>query len=189
MGMDVYGKNPKLKSPKPIRPENFDDKAEMETYFEQMEKFEAENVGFYFRNNVWWWRPLADYVIRFTKVTDGKGWGENSGFGADEQEATQIAKQLFHLIESGHTKEYADRYEKERKEMELHNKKVGKEVQEWQKKNKLTDIAPRDYPPHHYKTWNKMTKQEKFASHYPFSVKNVKEFAKFSEASGGFEIC
>ena len=189
MGMDVYGKNPKLKSPKPIRPENFDDKAEMETYFEQMEKFEAENVGFYFRNNVWWWRPLADYVIRFTKVTDGKGWGENSGFGADEQEATQIAKQLFHLIESGHTKEYADRYEKERKEMELHNKKVGKEVQEWQKKNKLTDIAPRDYPPHHYKTWNKMTKQEKFASHYPVSVKNVKEFAKFSEASGGFEIC
>ena len=48
MGMDVYGKNPKLKSPKPIRPENFDDKAEMETYFEQMESLKQRTLAFIF---------------------------------------------------------------------------------------------------------------------------------------------
>ena len=26
----------------------------------------------YFRNNVWWWRRLADYVCEFTGVVDEK---------------------------------------------------------------------------------------------------------------------
>ena len=28
--------------------------------------------GEYFRNNVWWWRRLADYVCEYTGVVDEK---------------------------------------------------------------------------------------------------------------------
>ncbi len=28
-----------------------------------------------------------------------------------------------------------------------------------------------------------------FATHYPFDLENVREFARFLRASGGFEIC
>jgi hypothetical protein len=66
MGMDVYGLNPKLKSEKPKLDWNSASEKERDDYFEQMNKFEEENKGYYFRNNVWWWRPLADYIIEFT---------------------------------------------------------------------------------------------------------------------------
>ena len=59
MGMDVYGLNPKLKSEKPKLDWNTASEKERDDYFEQMNKFEEENKGYYFRNNVWHWRPLA----------------------------------------------------------------------------------------------------------------------------------
>jgi hypothetical protein len=38
---------------------------EKKKYFEAREKFnQTNNPGYYFRNNVWWWRPLADYVLQ-----------------------------------------------------------------------------------------------------------------------------
>ena len=65
MGMDVYGLAPKTKGEKPtidwsLKPSDEESKA----YFDAKDIFEKENVGYYFRNNVWWWRPLLDYVYQ-----------------------------------------------------------------------------------------------------------------------------
>jgi len=63
MGMDVYGENPKLISAKPVQPDFGDaTQEEKDQYFNDLEEFERTNVGYYFRNNVWWWRPLWMYV-------------------------------------------------------------------------------------------------------------------------------
>ena len=76
MGMDVYGRNPKqnkLLSEFPVyykfKDMDFKDKwkeldkdEKLRTkYWKEMENYEEVNVGYYFRNNVWWWRPLWNY--------------------------------------------------------------------------------------------------------------------------------
>ena len=52
MGFDIYGLNPKLKSERPKIDWNNHTKAEADQYFKDVEKFEKENPGYYFRNNV-----------------------------------------------------------------------------------------------------------------------------------------
>ena len=68
MGFDIHGMNPIVrKGKKPEIPEGLyegkkiDEKI-VDEYYEKKWKFEEENVGAYFRNNVWWWRGLWDYV-------------------------------------------------------------------------------------------------------------------------------
>ena len=76
MGMDVHGLNPKQNkklSDFPVM-EKFDamdfsdkwkildkDEKTREQYCEEKDKWESVNPGIYFRNNVWWWRPLWNY--------------------------------------------------------------------------------------------------------------------------------
>ena len=71
MGFDLNGLNPKnIEIEKPKRPTDvykLSDK-EQEKYFKKQNKY-LEQSGTYFRNNVWWWRPLAEYVIEHTKVS------------------------------------------------------------------------------------------------------------------------
>ena len=67
MGFDIYGLKPKLKSKQPsIDWDKNPSKEETKKYFEEREKFNQTNKGYYFRNNVWWWRPLADYILQIT---------------------------------------------------------------------------------------------------------------------------
>ena len=161
-----------------------------------MDIFEEQNKGYYFRNNVWWWRPLAEYVLEHTKViTDPKkieGFGYNDGVEIDEEEAVQIAKQLKHLIKTGHTKKYEEEYMVVYKKAELHNKKVQKELESFQKamdKKHGKDIAPINYPKEDKEKWDAIYSKKDWNGGYPFSEKNVKEFAEFAEQSGGFQIC
>ena len=55
MGMDVYGRNPTTKQ------------------------------GEYFRNNVWWWHPLADYCTSVAPdiTAQCNSWHHNDGDGLD----------------------------------------------------------------------------------------------------------
>ena len=199
MGFDLYGLNPKIKegSVKPERPNwNTATETEKDEYYSALDSFEAQNKGVYFRNNVWWWRPLAQYVIEQTKViTDQKkidGFRYNDGVEISEEEAVQIAQQLKHLIKIGHTKKYEHVYMMTYKKAELNNKKVQKELDSFQKamdKKHGKDIAPAEYPKEDFAKWNAIYAKMDNNGSYPFSEKNVKEFAEFAEQSGGFQIC
>ena len=199
MGFDLYGMNP-YNPNKAIKPEmDWDSqptREETDKYFKEKSKYQKEVVGDYFRNNVWWWRPLASYVIQFTGCideSDEEYWGENGGHEVDDQTAKQIHNQLKVLIESGHTKKYEDDYEKERLKAEKHNDKVEKELQKFCKsvENKLgkTNVAPMNFPKADKDKWDKIYNKKIFSASYPFSVENVKEFAEFCRFSGGFKIC
>lgn len=109
MGFDVYGLNPTIKegSVKPtIDWEANPSEEEKKAYFEAQEKYEEENVGEYFRNNIWWWRLLAKYVYDFTgeiAEKDYDSWHFNDGHQVDEDTAIRIANSLDALIKKGHT--------------------------------------------------------------------------------------
>ena len=192
MGMDLYGLNPKgkVKQPKEGEPDNYGD------VWHKDYRAWQEAEGTYFRNNVWWWRPLADYVINHTGCVDEKdreGWHCNSGHKVSEAEANAIADQLEHLLKTGHTETFAHDYEEERKEMEEHNNKIqkleDKLMKQVEKETGNPNIAPISYPADRKKEWDELQAKRKWGASYPFSIENVKEFISFCRCSGGFEIC
>ena len=180
MGFDIHGMNPVQRVFKeekyPIynkysdmdfaeRQKIFNDNEELQSkYFEEMQKREDENPGIYFRNNVWWWRPLWNYVCAecddILSEEDMDSGQYNDGRLITEDKACAIAKRLFERIETGHTKGCEDFHRKVMKEAEENNKgkTCGDEDYDW-------------------------------SSSYPFDVENVRSFAIFCAESGGFEIC
>ncbi len=119
--------------------------------------------GEYFRNNVWWWRPLWTYVGDVCKgiLTDDdfSNGCMNNCHKISIEKADAIAKVLWREIENGNTKKYSAEYQKIIAKIKIHNK--GKK------------IGDKDF---------------KWGAEYPFSVANVREFAEFVEESGGFAI-
>ena len=63
MGFDIYGLAPKMKSEKPTIDWAKATDNDKDKYFKDMNKFEEDNPGYYCRNYVWWWRPLAELII------------------------------------------------------------------------------------------------------------------------------
>jgi len=146
--------------------------------------------GEYYRNNVWGWRPLAQYIIEHTNCVsekDAERWAYNDGHEVTEQEAKAIAKQLKHLIKKGHTQKHYEEYEKERKKAETYNEKVQKQLKAFEERVGK-DKAPNDYSKEDKKKWDSIWEKRLWSANYPFSVENVKEFAEFCEDSGGFTI-
>ena len=165
MGMDVYGKNPqqnadinKFKVYAKYSKMDFNEKWEhldadrtkREKYWKEEDQYQRANPGVYFRNNVWWWRPLWNYVCTICDdildEEDHDNGHSNSGHQINEKKAIAIAERINLFIENGDAEDYA----KERQ------------------------IA---------------LSAEGINASYGFDVDNLKEFGKFCEQSGGFEIC
>tara|TARA_Y100001938_G_scaffold129878_1_gene185272 strand:- start:315 stop:818 length:504 start_codon:yes stop_codon:yes gene_type:complete len=152
--------------------------------------------GEYFRNNVWWWRRLADFVCKETGCVSEKdkaSWQHNDGHEVDEETAMQIAKQLKALIKNGKVSQAIKETEKDTEQAEENNKFVqrchdmlAKKVEKEQGKENL---APADYPKEDHDTWDWIQSKYSYGSSYPFTMENVEEFIKFCEDSRGFKIC
>ena len=200
MGMDVYGVNPTLRvgTKKPERPKDFN-KASREVidkYFKEETEFEDKNPGIYFRNNCWWWRPLANFIIEkcdWLTTEQKERLHDNSGFEFSQHEAVTIADALQKTVDDGTA---AEREEVNRREMKvaeewnkgLHaqHKALEKEVI---KETGDAKIVPYDYPEHFKKKYDAIQKQTDHTAHYPFVEANVKRFIKFLRECGGFQVC
>ena len=69
--------------------------------------------GEYFRNNVWWWRPLWNYCCEVSEEARSVENGHtNDGDGLDGDGSIALAKALLAEINSGRTKAYQDEYTK-----------------------------------------------------------------------------
>ncbi len=109
MGFDIYGLDPNYKTK---RPEIDWDKAtdeEKDIYFKKIDEFQEHNPGYYFRNNVWWWRPLAELIHDkcgdLLSEKQKKGLHNNSGTEFDDDTALAIARRLSDLIKNGYVAE------------------------------------------------------------------------------------
>ena len=179
MGFDLYGLNPKIKegSVEPKRPDwNTATEAEKDEYYSAMDIFEEQNKGFYFRNNVWWWRRLADFVMTETGVVDEKdadNWHENGGHQVSQQEEEQIANQLEYLISTGRVQEYAKEVQEKISRAEETNKKVQEKFDKLHEKaiaeTNDKGIIPRDYPEHLKAEWNSLWEEKDNNENYLLS--------------------
>ena len=174
MGMDVYGANPvirKQSESKLLKQVGFGDDdwfkkwgalsdKDKNKWSDARQQHEEDNPGIYFRNNVWWWRPLWDYVWKLCgecdeadnfalaadRVITREQYEEghmNSGAEINVHQAELIALRLNHAIKMGWVEKYKKQYEADTKDDE---------------------------------------------HQYPFHEDNVKAFADFCHDSGGFSI-
>tara|TARA_B100000686_G_scaffold55651_1_gene60007 strand:- start:521 stop:1006 length:486 start_codon:yes stop_codon:yes gene_type:complete len=155
---------------------------------------EGERQG-YFRNNVWFWRPLCDYVLT---NCDGVGtpeeqrsWHYNDGHFVPSEVAKSIANQLEALVLSGKVKTHAEQLEKRRIAAEQHNEGVRKRLEALGKEVDalgVPNLTPGAYPQPYRDRWEYLYSLMDHDADYPFSVENVNTFIDFCRKSGGFTI-
>jgi len=131
--------------------------------------------GEYFRNNVWWWRPLWNYCLEEKLITqeDFDRGSYNDGYLINEEQATRIGIRLMHLVGQGKTKKYEKDYKEYLKSMPKVKCKYCKGT------GKRDDIKCNACENGLAEPWEKS---------YPFNTENVEEFAQFCINSGGFQI-
>jgi len=177
MGMDVYGLNPTTTAP--ARPEHDDfDSEDWKAYFDGQSL-----SGQYFRNNVWWWRPLWDYVANLCSEViseeDFNAGHNNSGHVIGKEQCEYIAKALAKELLNGGAEQYKKDYEKELSELPLEECTL------------CDGTGQRDdeYVQGECNGCDGKGERKNFDTSYPFDVDNVREFHSFVKNCGGFEIC
>ena len=200
MGMDVYGVNPTIRvtTKRPERPKDFDKASRnvIDKYFKEETEFEDKNPGVYFRNNCWWWRPLADFMIAhcdwLTQEQQAR-LHDNSGFEFSQHEAGTIADTLQKKVDDGTAAEREEINKRERAVAEEWNKGINAQQEELEKEVKKetgdAKLVPYDYPEPFKKKWDDLQKSEDRRASYPFVEANVKRFIAFLRECGGFRVC
>jgi len=139
--------------------------------------------GIYFRNNVWWWHPLWEYVCancsHILTQKDMDGGGGNGGYFITKKKDIAIADVLDAKIKSGDVKRFANDRDKEQKKLPDVNRDICDGT------GKRTDSGVKSK----CNGCNGTGKKRPFETNYPFDRTNVEQFSKFCRASGGFEIC
>ena len=171
MGMDVIGKNPKNKK------------------------------GEYFRNNVWYWRPLATFICdTYPELAEQcEYWGSNDGDGLDEKNSLLLAKAIRLDLANGNITKFENEYNAWRSELPRENcslceatgirrDNVGQEngMPDKELAEEVKILVGREFG--WCNSCDGVGTTENWNAGYPFSIDNVKEFAKFLENCGGFEI-
>jgi hypothetical protein len=209
MGFDLYGENPKVvksfsgkKSKRyeelcAMSYENRDKKGLNDEYWKLNDEWESNNPGNYFRNNVWWWRPLWEFTCEHCEdiltEEDVTGGCFNDSHVIPEDKALAIAERLKEALETPETKEYLVRHENAREKAKKENEKLD-EQKEALNKIAITmtgdkDIVPMNYPKKLKKQFDELLEERNWASSYPINRENIERFAEFAEQSGGFSIC
>ena len=167
----VYHKHDKMKFKEKWKALDKDEKLR-EQYWKELDEYQEANPGIYFRNNVWWWRPLWQYVCeRFPEiitVEDAVSGCSNSGHLIDDEKAMKIGLGLTAKLLDGSVKAYADKYKIEIDELE----QVECDLCEGTGKRKdPPNSGAGDYP---CNGCGSIGKKDDWAKSYPFDVENVR---------------
>jgi hypothetical protein len=145
--------------------------------------------GEYFRNNVWWWRPLADYCREVAPeiCSHCKYWDSNDGDGLNAARSIALANALQAEVDAGRAAAHEKRYasEQEMTPNEPCDLCEGTGTRKPIPERGAGDIATGIKcnacgGTGHVRPWS---------TQYPFSVENVVEFIAFLKGCGGFKIC
>ena len=138
--------------------------------------------GNYFRNNVWWWRPLWDFI---SSVCDGILSEEditactfNDGHLIDSHKTQAIVEVLEKNLKDGTVDEYEKKYRQQSNSAELEQCDLCKGT--GQRNDEIVQGE-----------CNKCDgtgKVKPFWTNYPFSRDNVENFLAFLRESGGFRV-
>ena len=185
MGMDVYGVNPQTTTEQPTEPKSDDfGSDEWSAYFEARRKWEQENPGTYFRNNVWYWRPLWDYVYSLCDdiltEDDHQSGHHNDGHLIDADKCEAIASRLASELLNGGVTKFKDDRQEYLDNLPLKKCDTGSCNGTGQRDDK--------YLKGECNGCGGTGEQKDHETHYPFDEDNVREFHSFVKNCGGFEI-
>lgn len=172
MGMDVYGKRP------------------------------ASEVGEYFRRNVWGWHPLWNYVEdNYPEIAElVEHAHSNDGDGLNAKKSMELAQLLESDLKTGKAIEYVESRNKRLSELPMEDCKYcdatgirsdsvgvqwGLPDRELSEEKKI--VLGRDKGTCNGCDGVGQTSQ--WETNYYLDVDDIKEFADFLQACGGFEIC
>lgn len=140
----------------------------------------VSETGKCFRNNVWWWCPLATFVLRVCDVPEeeAKDWDTNDGQRVTQETAVHIADRLQELVESGEVKKYEE------------------ETSKWLESLPDTECdfcegtGQRDdkFAQGQCNACKGKGMKRPWVTLYPFDEENVVDFIAFCRDSGGFVI-
>ena len=141
MGMDVHGLNPKqnkkidefpvYKKIKDIEDSgNYNKRHELldgdndlrKKYYDEWSEYEDTNIGTYFRNNCWWWRPLWDFCAEVAPdIISAELWQSghsNDGKGLNDEDAKLLGAYLLTAIKNGTADTFKENHEIQQKDEE-----------------------------------------------------------------------
>lgn len=161
----------------------------------------SSEKGEYFRNNVWYWRPLWNYCIEVAPdLCEDISGHYNDGDGLGKLDATILGNRLFAEIGSGNTKKYEDAHNQRIADLPRHSCKhcegtgvrtdsVGQDM--GMPTRALDDVVAIAVGRTHgwCNACNGEGLVDDWEANYPFTVENVREFAEFLVDCGGFQIC
>ena len=145
-------------------------------------------TGEYFRNSVWWWRPLAIYACEVApEITAKCNWYANDGDGLNGEDSILLADFLQKEIDSGRTDRYARLRQSQIEQMPNESCRLCEGTGTRQPGSKGGPGDPtKDGIVCNSCIGNGYVRP--WADHYGFSVENVQEFVYFLLGCGGFEI-
>ena len=157
MGMDVFGKAP------------------------------TSEAGKYFRNNVWWWRPLADLCQALAPdVCEGCAhWHSNDGDGLDENRSLALAFVLEARLADGTIARLLT--ERDQRLEAMPDEACSLCEGKGRRSDELAVQHGWDKDPCNACEGKGTVRP--WETHYPQDEDNVREFAVFLKDCGGFEIC
>tara|TARA_R110000751_G_scaffold104518_2_gene200027 strand:- start:57 stop:608 length:552 start_codon:yes stop_codon:yes gene_type:complete len=183
MGFDLYGVSPQITGTTPISPGMDAPEEAVTKYLEENKIFEANNPGVYFRNNVWWWRPLWDYVYEVCDSVlteeDYHSGQSNEGHTIDENKCVRMALLLNVELSTDKTQEYTDTYRKTMDDMPKEKCDLCDGTGTRNNSNREGECNG----------CNGNGIRSSWVTNYPFDVENVREFVAFLKECGGFQIC
>ena len=172
MGMDVYGKNP------------------------------ASEVGEYYRQSIWGWHPLWNYVESFHPefAEQVENAHTNDGDGLEAEPSRQLSLCLKQDLLTGLAKARLDEWEKEKAELPdepceycnstgIRTDKVGVEHGMDKKELSAEESALYGRRIGSCNGCNGKGSKRPFVTAYGIELDDIREFADFLADCGGFEIC
>ena len=140
--------------------------------------------GSYFRNNVWWWRPLSGYIecVAPQIYAKCKHWGFNDGDGLGVADSVELAKILQAELDSGRCEKFEKDYQTDLESMDKEPCTICAGT------GRRAEIPKTGAGGIHCNGCDGEGKVLPWATHYPFSAENVQEFVDFLKECGGFQI-
>jgi len=179
MGYDIFGLNPSGNKPiTPITVNSTPD--EITEYFKSRDSI----PGHYFRNNIWFWSPLWDFIVEqcgdILSEADIQGGYSNGGHKLSKSKVVKIANTLDKLDEKGLIQKHEDEHKKMIEDAPLERCEFCEGT------GRVNIGAPLEQD---CRQCDGTGSTKPFSVNYPFTRENVIEFKNFLKASGGIEIC
>ena len=186
MGFDLYGLNPEGDVPQPVVTD-WENTKQVDDYLD----YQQDTPGSYYRANVWWWRPIWQYVCEncdnILTEKDMESGNFNDGHIISKTKAKRIASRIRKLDKQGKIMEYELEHKQYIKSLPqedcdicegtgVREDEIGKKAREVDEEYKCNGCQGKGV-------------RDNWQCHYPFESQPVIEFAEFCEQSGGFEIC